>query len=172
MQILHWGIGALAICLIGAGLVMKFDLAPRPVRHDLTVLHIGFGLTMLVLMALRLAVRRSARPPPPAGISPLQRRVAAANHVGFYALLFAMPVFGLLFVEAKGRPIAWFGLVTLPALVGKDPGLRHLFGFLHFWGGMALLAMIALHVAAVIRHERRGESVLARMWRGRRPESA
>jgi len=172
-QLLHWLIGLLVIGLIAAGLIMKFDLAPRPVRHFLAFLHIGFGITVLVLMVVRLAVRSTSPPPRlPAALPAPERRLAKAGHLVFYALLFAMPVFGILFVEARGAPLQWFGLLTLPALVGKNATIHHWFGFLHFWGGMALIAVIILHAVAVIRHHRHGVPVLRRMLPGGVPVAA
>ena len=162
---LHWLIAVFVLCLILAGLTLHYDLLPKPASHVLAMAHIGVGLTVLALMMLRLAVRLIAPPPPlPAAIPPLERLAARAGHAAMYVLLFAMPVFGVIFVEAHGHAVSWFGILTLPALVGEDKPLSHLFSALHFWGGWALLALIAVHFSALAWHRRQGIWLLPRMW--------
>ena len=169
VQILHWLIAFAVIGLIGAGLILKYDLAPKPLRPLLFTLHIGSGLTVLGLMLVRLGLRLTNRPPAlPAHMPRYERVIAHGVHGLFYAMILAMPVFGVLFIEAHGRPVSWFGLVTLPQFVGKNPAVGALFYALHFYVGLALLALIVAHVGAVIRHQRRGERLLIRMMPRRR----
>lgn len=163
-QGLHWLIAATVIFLLGAGLVMHYDLVGKPTRADLSVLHFGFGLAVLVLMALRLLYRlRRAPPPPLETLAPHERLLAEFGHWSFYALILAMPIFGVLFVEAGGHPVTFFHLFTLPVFVGRDAAIHHVFAFLHFWCGIALIALLAVHVGAVALHESRGEPILRRM---------
>jgi cytochrome b561 len=164
VQILHWLIALAVIGLIVAGLILKYDLAPKPLRPALRMLHIGTGLTVLALMIVRLVLRLIHRPPPLPATVPTRERIAStAAHWLFYAAVLAMPVFGVLFVQAYGKPVGWFGLVVLPQLVGKNAAIGALFYALHFYVGLGLLALIVLHVSAVIRHEKRGERLLIRM---------
>jgi cytochrome b561 len=164
-RLLHWLIAAFVIGLLIAGWILHFDLAPDSARHLISWLHYSAGLTILALMAARLATRLANKPPAlPAAIPPLEKQLARASHVLFYLLLFAMPVFGIIFVQAHGHPISWFGLFTLPQLVPKDRPLSHLFSLLHLLGGIALTALLAAHVAATIRHHRQGVPILRRMW--------
>jgi cytochrome b561 len=167
-QILHWLIAAAVIGLVLAGLTLRYDLVPKPTARTLSLLHIGTGLTVFVLMALRLGLR-ILRPPPalPTPIPPAEQVLAKTGHALFYVLLFAMPVFGVLFVQSEGHAVSWFGLVTLPPILGKSEAVKHLFEFLHFWGGIAVIGLLALHVAAVFHHQRRGTPVLRRMLPGR-----
>lgn len=165
-RILHWLIAGCVIGLVTAGLIMRFDLAPKPIDHVLSFLHIGFGITMLGLMALRLGIRL-ANPPPklPVAIPAAQRAAARLNHVAFYLILFAMPVFGILFEQAHGKHVKWFGLVTLPTFIGKNDGAHTLFYALHFWVGLGLIALILLHALATWHHHRNGTPILRRMWK-------
>lgn len=168
-QGLHWLIALSVIGLILAGLIVHYNLIARPPRLELALIHISVGLTVLGLMALRLLYRLGSQPPAlPAELAQHERLLSAVTHWSFYALLFAMPVFGVLFVEAAGRPVRWFGL-ALPRFVGKSRMIHHDFAFLHFWGGIVLIVFIAAHVGAVILHEARGQKILRRMMpvRGR-----
>ncbi|HEX7388861.1 MAG TPA: cytochrome b/b6 domain-containing protein [Acidiphilium sp.] len=162
--ILHWAIAAAVILLIAAGLTVHYDLVGRPAHKVIVFLHIGTGLTVFVLMALRLLYRLANPPPPlPDGIPRHERILATLGHWSFYALILAMPVFGVLFVEAKGRAVTWFDAFALPRFVGKDAAIHHDFAFLHFWGGITLIVLIAVHVGAVVLHHRRGHRILRRM---------
>ncbi|MDD2705631.1 MAG: cytochrome b/b6 domain-containing protein [Acidocella sp.] len=162
---LHWSIAALAILLIIAGLIVRFDLVEKPLRSQIAFLHIGFGLTVLVLMLWRLGVRLTHRPPPlPETLPARERALAHAGHIGLYVLMLIMPVFGVLFVQARDRVVSWFGLLDVPALIGKNDAVHDVFAFLHFWGGMALIALIVVHVGALVWHKRQGISLLPRMW--------
>lgn len=167
-QLLHWLIAAAVIGLVLVGLTLRYDLVPKPTAQTLALLHIGTGLTVFVLMALRLGLRL-LRPPPalPAPIPPAERLLAKTGHWLFYLLLFAMPVFGVLFVQGEGHTVSWFGLVTLPPILGKSEAVEEIFEFLHFWGGIAVIVLLAVHVAAVFHHQRRGTPVLQRMLPGR-----
>ena len=163
-QALHWLIAISVIGLIIAGLIVHYNWIPKPGRLTLALLHISVGLTILVLMLVRLAYRLGRTPPQlPETIAPHERALAAAGHWSFYALIVAMPIFGVLFVEGAGRPVKWFGLFSLPQFVGKSRAIHHDFAFLHFWGGIALIVLLVVHVGAVIAHERRGQRILIRM---------
>ncbi|MDD2876301.1 MAG: cytochrome b/b6 domain-containing protein [Acidiphilium sp.] len=163
-QILHWLIALVVIGLLIVGLILKYDLASKAVEPTLAMLHMSFGLCILILMILRLGLRLTwTAPPLPDSISPAIRFASGATQALFYILLIAMPVFGVLFVEAHGKKVPFFGLFTLPTVVGKSDAVRHLFAFLHFWGGITVIALLFLHVAGAIRHQMRGERIIRRM---------
>lgn len=164
IQLLHWLIALTVIGLLIAGILLHYDLISDAVHKPLAVLHMSFGLAILVLMLVRFVVRRRAGVPPmPDSISPPVRIAAHATQMLFYALLIAMPVFGILFVQAHGRPVPFFGLFTLPVIVGKNQEIKDIFAFLHFWGGIAVIVLLLLHVGGAIRHEMRGERIIRRM---------
>jgi cytochrome b561 len=98
----------------------------------------------------------------------LERLAAKLSHLALYLLLFAQPVIGLLHSGAANFPVVVFDLVTLPALVGPDEDLKRLAGRLHWLTAWAILALIALHVAAALRHHLLlKDGVLRRMLPGR-----
>lgn len=163
-QALHWIIAISVIGLIILGLMLHHDLIPKPERLPLALLHISVGLSVLGLMVLRLLYRWRRTPPPlPEAIPRHEQLLAALGHWSFYALLLAVPVFGILFVEGAGHPVKWFGVFTLPRFVGKNAMIQHDFAFLHFWGGIVLIGLIVVHVGAAALHHWRGHKVLHRM---------
>jgi cytochrome b561 len=92
-------------------------------------------------------------------------QLAPLAHWALLALLLVMPVSGWLMSSAGGVSIYWFGYVALPDLVPRD---QQLFGVLktaHHLLARALIAIVVVHVAAVVHHDLlRRDGVFRRMW--------
>jgi len=150
-RLFHWGMLLLFIGIISVGFYMT-DLPLSPKKLNVYALHKSIGLTLLALAVLRLlwrlGERRPASPPMPAW----QERVAAATHVLLYVLMFVIPLSGWLYNSAAGFPLQWFHLVNLPALCASNPGLKVLAKELHVAGVLCLIAIVALHAAAALKH--------------------
>lgn len=168
---LHWLIALLVIGnLAGGHLVEVFEHAADPqltaFAPTLQGLHISFGLTILALTLARLGWRLANPPPPlPAYATASERWLAGAVHAGFYLLLFVLPLSGwaMLSTARVPSPASWFGLASLAPLP-LPAGLRGLFHDSHGVLGWAMVALIALHVGAILKHrifDR--EDLLARM---------
>lgn len=85
-------------------------------------------------------------------------------HVLLYGLMFAIPLSGWLFSSAKGIPVVYLGWLPLPDLIGADEAVAGGLRALHAWLNYTLLAAVAAHVGAALKHhfiER--DEVLARM---------
>jgi len=150
-RLFHWGMLLLIGAIIPVGIYMT-DLPLGPAKLRVYALHKSIGLTLLGLAALRLlwrlGERRPALPPMPAW----QGRAAAATHVLLYVLMFVIPLSGWLYNSAAGFPLQWFHLVNLPALAAADPGLKALAKEAHVTGVVTLIAIVALHAAAALKH--------------------
>ena len=91
---LHW---LTALCLVlGVTLILVRDeVDGRLIRQWLLEGHRHFGLLVLCLFFIRVAVRiRAGRLPSEGAPSRLIRFIAAATHVALYALLLALPLLG------------------------------------------------------------------------------
>ncbi len=98
----------------------------------LTGLHIFLGFVIFALTLIRLQIRWSDGAPPPPDAEPAPfRTLSKAAHWAFYGLLVALPVSGA---------VAWFRRNEAAGDVHEV--LRAL-----------LLALIAMHVAAVLVHQ-------------------
>lgn len=148
----HWVIALLIICVLGVGLYMDF-FATKLERFALMPWHKSFGITVLALAALRVLWHISSRPPGfVAGLKDWEMQAAKAVHILLYLAMFAMPMSGWLMSSAAGRTTKFFGLFDLPDLIVKNEQLRELFGEIHEVSAYALLALIAVHGAAALKH--------------------
>ena len=121
-------------------------------REALKIWHFMLGLSVLVLVSLRLVVHMAGpvpriEPDPPGW----QKLSAKLMHVALYALMIGMPLAGWLILSAEGKPIPFFGL-ELPALIGKSKDLAELIKKIHETGGTVGYFLIGLHAAAALFH--------------------
>ncbi len=150
-QTFHWII--VALILTQFVLAANFGgLPPGEQQLSLIARHKSFGMTILMLAALRLLWRLNNPPPPlPEGM-PIQRVLAKANHFALYFLLFAMPFSGWLMSAAKGYPVSWFGIFTWPNLIGPGAKAAGVFEKVHGLCAALLLLSVLLHVLAALKH--------------------
>ncbi|BAV99263.1 cytochrome b [Lysobacter enzymogenes] len=168
-QSLHWLIVLLITALAIIGLTMT-DMSNGPSKIKIYALHKSLGLTLLVLVALRLAWRVYAGAPKPvAGTPHWQERVASLTHWALYALMFALPLSGWLFNSTAGYPLQYFGLFNLPKLAARNEELAQLSRNLHEYGFWLLLTLVLAHAAAAFYHHLfQNDDTLTRMLPGRR----
>ncbi len=168
--VLHWLVAAGVLLQIALGLWMiEIPKQPVGVRAWWFNLHKSIGLTLGALIVLRLAWRLTHRPPPlPARLPGWQQAVAAVNHGLLYACMLVMPLSGYLGSSFSGYPIRFFGVV-LPGWTAKDDALKELFSLVHWAAAALFMALIALHVAAALRHLLARDGLFDRMWPVRRP---
>jgi len=163
-QIFHWVIAALIVVQFTL-FYLEDDLPIGMHKLALLARHKSFGMTVLMLAILRLLWRLKHPPPElPAGMTPLQRRLAHATHTAFYVLLFAMPITGWMMSSAKKYSVSWFGLFTWPNLIGKSETAYNLLHATHEILSDVLLAIAVLHIlAALTHHFWHKDNVLLRM---------
>ena len=151
-QALHWLIALLIVVqFVLARMAAHLPLGAR--KLALLAEHKSFGMTVLVLAAIRLAWRLKNRPPPlPADMHRVERFLARTTHLCFYVLLFAMPLSGWLMSSAKNYSVSWFGAFTWPNLIAPNEAAFNYFRALHHLLSDALFAIASLHVVAAIKH--------------------
>jgi len=167
-RLLHWVVAAFVIILIPLGLYMvdrgevtNFDA----VTGDLYSLHKLLGFIVIWLIALRLLVRLSRRPPAPvATLTPLERVVSDVVHALLYLLLIVVPLLGWAGVSAYPA-LNIFGLFDLPALLGPDEPLAKRLFDAHGLLAKLLGLLALLHIAAALMHRVvKKDGVMRRMW--------
>jgi cytochrome b561 len=161
---LHWAIAILIVINFAIGLDFphREPGAPFPPK-PLLPLHISLGISVLMLSVVRLLWRLAHRAPPhPPTMKRWEVRIAGAAHVAFYVLIIAMPLSGWAILSAH-RNAKWqsvFGMPWPPLPVsGNLPettieSMHEAFVLAHSWLSVQILiAMLALHVGAVIKHQ-------------------
>lgn len=121
-------------------------------REGLKSWHFMLGLSVLLLVAVRVVLRLSNATPP---IQPAPARwqviLSRLMLVALYTLMMVMPLLGWLTLSAGGKPIPFF-FVQLPALDNESKFVADWAKELHEIGGTIGYALIALHAAAALFH--------------------
>lgn len=153
---LHWLIAAAIIGLLIVGKYMHGLADSHPDKFALYQLHKSFGISVLVLTVVRIGWRAMHPAPPlPAAMPVWERWAAHASHFLLYTLMLAIPLSGWLRVSSDtlGIPTLWFGLFEVPHLpVGASEEVSHLAHETHELLGNALILLLAIHVAAALKH--------------------
>jgi cytochrome b561 len=127
--------------------------------------HMTIGLTLLVLVIIRFAVRLATRKPVPADAGhPLLNKIGVVTHYVLYLFILGMGISGLGIANQAGlTPILSGQNAFLPEdLMVYPPYIGH---GLTSW---LLIGLIALHFGAAMYHQFfRKDNLLSRMWFGR-----
>ena len=149
---LHWLMAVLILGLLALGIYMS-DLPLSPQKLELYSWHKWFGVTVFLLLWLRLAWRVTHRPPAlPETLSAPMRLAAHAGHAALYLLMLAIPLSGWLMSSAKGFQTVWFGVLPIPDLLGRDRELGDLLQQVHKLLNLLLMLTLAGHVLAALWH--------------------
>jgi cytochrome b561 len=149
----HWATATLVLCLIPIGLFMQTLPVNSPERPVFLAVHETLGISVLVLVLVRIAWFTRSAPP---RVSPSSRRwervVARAMHPIGYALIILLPLTGLLLTVLSGIPLELYGwAVPFPAVAA--PVKSALWSTLHdLILPASFYVFIALHLGAVLKH--------------------
>lgn len=184
-QTLHWLVAFAVLFTTSLGIWASRigpnhpDRAMFEFRETLLFWHKSVGVIVLILMLIRLEWalgHRRERPPLPDHMPAYERFLAKSVHYSFYAILFALPVSGIILSQSVGFPVSIFGIVTLPQIVPVDlsvplperPGVQ--LGILSNKIVLAnlLYALLAIHFLGVAKHYfiDRDRTMIRRMWPG------
>ncbi|MBN8504310.1 MAG: cytochrome b [Burkholderiales bacterium] len=164
---LHWLMALGLIGAIGVGWYVS-ELPMSVQRLKLINWHKWFGITLLLLAALRLVWRATHRPPPEPPMPRWQAQAAQGVHGLLYALMLAVPLIGWAYSNAAGFPVVWFGVLPLPGFVGTDKALAETLKGVHKIAAWTLALLIVAHVGAALKHQFIDrDRLLARMGLGK-----
>lgn len=170
--VLHWAL-ALAILTVFLVGVRMVDMPLSPLKLKVINWHKWAGVTILFLSLARLLWRLTHRPPAlPDRIQQTmpgwQTLAYHGVHYAMYALFFIVPLLGWAYSSARGFPIVWFGVLPLPDLLPANKELAEQIKPLHGLAAFALIGLVALHVAAALKHQFVDrDGLLSRMLPGR-----
>lgn len=167
-RILHWVSAVIIFLLIVVGWYMSGLPEDDPSRLSIYDTHKSLGVLAFLLFVARVAWLRVAPAPElPAVFDEKERRVIKGVQSLLYVLILLIPVSGYVMSTAAGYPVSFFGLFTLPALIGKSEAVAGLAHGAHAIMAYAALALVLVHMAGALKHrllDKGGESdILARM---------
>ena len=167
-RLLHWLMAGLILVQAGLGWYAG-SLSRSPLRIDMMTAHKSLGITLLMLLILRLAWRVThPAPPPPPGTSKWAVRAAAWTHRGLYVLMLAIPMSGWLSASASIFPWKFWWLFTWPRITAPDQALHDVASGIHEVLIWTLAVLLVLHIAAALKHHLVDrDQVLRRMWKGK-----
>lgn len=166
---LHWVMLLLLVAVYACIELREFYPRGGDTRAALKTWHFMLGLTVFVLVWVRLVARAFGMVPP---ISPRpalwQLRVAHAAEFAIYVFMIAMPLLGWLVLSGEGDPVPFFGL-QIPALISPDKELAKQLEEVHVTVGNIGYFLIGVHAAAALAHHYiRRDDTLLRMLPARR----
>jgi cytochrome b561 len=149
-RVLHWLTAALVFSALFIGFVMVNSVSRYA---GLVMLHKTLGVTILLVVLVRVVNRLTHRAPPlPSTVGALERKVVILSEVSLYTLLLIQPLLGWAMVSAAGGPVVVFGSLRLPRIAPFDAQLFWLLRQAHSVIAYALMAAIAAHISAVLLH--------------------
>jgi len=161
---LHWLMLLLFIAVYACIELREFFPKGSEPREALKAWHFMLGLSVFVLVWLRLLVNRLGHHPRIEPELPTwQRQSAKVMHLALYGLMIFMPLAGWLILSASGKVIPFFGL-QLPPLMGESKNVADFVKEVHETVGTLGYFLIGLHAAAaLIHHYFFGDNTLKRM---------
>ncbi|MCI4679708.1 cytochrome b [Rhodoblastus acidophilus] len=169
--VLHWAMALGIFALIGIGLTMKHGNIPKAQVVQLFQLHKSIGILILLLVIVRLAWRLVQAPPAlPSVLPALERKAAHAGHAALYFFMLALPLSGWALVTTSrfNIPTVLFGLVVWPPMPfladsADKAAIHEVMEAFHKYGAYVLIAVLAVHIGAALRHAVKGDAPLSRM---------
>ena len=152
---LHWLIAVLIVCGFYLGWIMTDIPGFTPTKLKYFSWHKWIGVTVFALAVLRVLWRATHR-------APASRRRHARVAEGarpiwctalLYLLMLAIPLSGYFYSSAAGIQVVYLGIVPLPTFIGPDQALKATLRTVHVLLNYTLLALVAMHVLAALKHQ-------------------
>ena len=163
-RMIHWFTAVAVFFMFGLGVTM-INMRLSPMKLEMFIVHKSLGILLLLIVCMRVVWRLlNPAPRPSTHLTVRQRKLASANQLLMYLLLFAIPISGWVINSAADIPLYWFGLFEVPAITQPDILLEERAKTTHLVLICVLASMILLHVAAAAHHHWiKGNDVLRRM---------
>lgn len=165
---LHWLIflGILGLLIVG---FLMGDIADKPTRFQVYMLHKSIGLTVLLLGVIRVIwALFNPHPGYTADLPAWQVFAARSMHYILYALVIVMPLSGWIMSVAANHLPSYFGLFDVPFPgVPIDKPVAKLASWYHTTFAWTIVVFVSLHILAALKHHFvNRDNVLKRMLPG------
>lgn len=149
---IHWVTALILLALLSIGYFMV-SMEFSPLKLNIYMIHKSFGMTIFLLVLIRVIWRFVNPPPKPLEThAPWEKILSKFIHLLLYAGMIGMPLSGWLMSSAAEFPNSYFGLFDVPALSGKDEDLFRLTRSLHELTALMLIGAVGLHFLGAAKH--------------------
>jgi cytochrome b561 len=161
---LHWVIALCILAMLAIGLYMVGLPKGLPFKATVINFHKSLGMTVFLLVLLRIVVRMAYGRPPLPPMRPWQRAAASTTQALLYVVMVAMSLTGYLGSSFNTYGTRFWGIL-LPKWGWDDKHLRGIFFGIHEWLAWIMIALVALHVLGALKHQLIDrDGLLSRMW--------
>jgi cytochrome b561 len=158
-RILHWISAAVIIWATSTGFFLATLDAESALRGFLSFLNVSLTTTFMPVFIFRPVYAARSKKPAMIDMPRWQQTAARTGHLSLYVVTGVVLASGLLMMT---HDISLFNLASLPNPVSNAYWNGFFYG-VHRYSCMALFLLVGLHLSAVIRHQRAGRNVLARI---------
>lgn len=149
---LHWLVAVGVFFMIGLGWVMTDIPKGTPERAFWFNLHKSIGVTLGVLVLIRLWWRFTHKVPPlPASMPAWEVTAAKISHGVLYACLIIMPLVGFLASNFTKYGVKYFG-ISIGPFFAENQALRDGLQEVHEITSYVLVVAILVHILAALKH--------------------
>ena len=168
LVVLHWIMMFMILVgfFSGGGILSNMDNAD-PEKLDILKIHMSLGITVLILVVVRLITRMSTKKPKHADIgNKLLNKLAVIAHYAFYIILIFLTLSGIGIADGANL----FNIV----FANSGDSLQANFDNIEAYTAHGIIAKILMflvvtHILASLYHQFvRKDSLLSRMWFGKR----
>lgn len=148
LRLIHWLMAILIIAVIATGLMIEDKVTIA--GEQAVFWHQSFGLTVFLLVWIRLVLRWSLYKPLPIRIlKRWEQAISKLVHILFYILMIMLPISGYIMIVAFGGKPHWFGF-NLPTLL--LPESFQTAATAHVFMGFFMIILLGIHILAVVKH--------------------
>lgn len=152
-QLFHWGMLLILIAQYTVAYAMINLPEGSPQVPVLFTWHKQTGLTLFLLVFLRLWWRERNPVPADTKVSPpWDRLISKVNIFILYLIMFTLPFSGLLMSILGGHSVSYFGLFTISAVMEGPNFYAKTFNTGHIWLSLSLYIFVGFHILGALYH--------------------
>jgi len=149
---MHWLMFLVMVAVFASIELHEYYPKGSAMRSNLMAWHFQLGITVFILVCLRLALNFAApKPEIKPALSRVQYLGAKAMHAALYLIMFVMPVAGYVGRTLAGKTTYFFG-IALPVFLDTNKDLAENIFDIHGLVGNTAYYLIAIHAAAALFH--------------------
>ncbi len=169
VKVMHWLTAVLVIGMLIFGFFL--ESFSDSLKGSMIALHKSIGLTILLLIVLRLIWRIfNKQPGYPLTIPKWEQFCARSVHYLFYIILIFMPATGWLMSSLGGHKVEFWNLWNWQLPLSPNRTLAGYFFNTHKILAFIIIGLLVLHVAAALKHHFiEKNNLLRRMLPGYKP---